>query len=93
MAEVRRENLTNKSIEQSTVIPIVRKYGEFTSEYAERILDDKTLQPKILQMYCGICSKPIGLTTSELQETGRGLDHVCQKCYELDLKAKWMIKQ
>jgi len=85
--------LTNSRITPSTLTPVLRKYGEFTSEYAERILDDPTLIPKILQMYCGICSKPIGLTTSELQETGRGLDHVCQKCYENDLKTKWMKKQ
>lgn len=72
---------------------IVRKYGKFTSKYAERILDDVELQSNVLQMYCGICSKPMGLTTTELHVTGRGLDNVCQKCYDKDQKTKGLMRQ
>lgn len=59
--------------------------------YAEAILNTPVNQ--LLTMWCGICHKPIGLTTSEVTIQGRGLDYVCQKCYDKQQNKQSKLQQ
>ena len=50
-------------------------------EYAEKVI----LKLKVIDqswIYCGICNKPIGITTNDVVGCHSGLAFVCPKCFQ-----------
>lgn len=54
-------------------------------DYAKKVIlnADKN---ELLTLWCGVCEKPIGVTTREAVGSGHGLSYVCQPCYAKHLQ-------